>query len=221
MYSLLSVNTVAFTLWDYSMSWIELVGTLFNIWCVWLAVRKNIWTWPVGLVGIILYFFLFYQIHLYSDMGEQIYYFILTFIGWWAWHKEKASTEKTFVLTLSWRKRLGWIVVTIFGTIGLTFVTTHLPTWLPAFFTEPPAYPWIDAATTVVSFVATYLMAKRYLECWMLWILVDVIAIWLYFVQGVKFVSLEYFIFLTMASIGGYTWWKAYSARKQPYEQPS
>jgi nicotinamide mononucleotide transporter len=67
------------------MSYLEFVGTIFNLWCVWLAAKNKISTWPIGLVGIVLYIFLFYQIQLYSDLVEQLYFFVMTFYGWYLW----------------------------------------------------------------------------------------------------------------------------------------
>lgn len=207
MLSFFSIETTAFTVLDYPMSWLELIGTLFNLWCVWLAVKKHIWTWPVGLVGIICYIALFYQIQLYSDLVEQLYFFVMTFVGWYAWAK-RPPHEEAFVRTLTSRQRVLWGVVTVAGTLVLAYLTSHFSVWFPTIFPEAASYPWLDAATTVMSFVATYLMAKRYLECWPLWITVDVIGIGLYYVKGVKFISLEYVLFLIMAIIGAREWYK-------------
>ena len=68
-----SVNTIAFTIPGYSISWLELVGTIFNLVCVILAARRNIWNWPIGLIGVMLFGVLFYQINLYADVFEQVY----------------------------------------------------------------------------------------------------------------------------------------------------
>jgi len=67
------------------MSYLEFVGTLLNLWSVWLVTRNNILTWPVGNIGVIFFAVLFYQIRLYSDLIEQVYFLITGFYGWWAW----------------------------------------------------------------------------------------------------------------------------------------
>lgn len=210
MLSFFSVDTIALTVVGYQMSWLELVGTLFNIWCVYLAARKNILTWPVGLVGIVCYLFLFHQIQLYADMLEQAYFFVMTFVGIALWRQTARKKEDVFVQVLSTKERIGWTIILLIGTAILTFITTSLPTWLPALFAEVPSYPWLDALTTMMSFVATYLMAKRYLECWALWIAVDVIGVWLYWVKDVKFISIEYLFFLAIAIWGAVTWFNSY-----------
>jgi nicotinamide mononucleotide transporter len=87
MLELLSVNTIAFTVIGYPMSYIELVGTLLYLASVWLIARKNMLTWPVGIVSVLLYMALFYQIRLYSDALEQVYYLGASVYGWWYWRR--------------------------------------------------------------------------------------------------------------------------------------
>ena len=88
---LLSIDNVLFTFWGYEMSYIEFFGTIFNLWCVWLVAKSNIMTWPIGIVGIVLFAFLFWQINLYSDFLEQIYFFFMSIYGWWMWSRVKRS----------------------------------------------------------------------------------------------------------------------------------
>src|SRR3989344_4392191 len=98
MPDLLSVNTVFFTVLGYPMSYLEFFGTLFNLACVILVVRKNVWTWPVGIVGVVLFGILFYQIQLYSDLVEQGYYLITGFYFWWLWLHGKHAVQENGVL---------------------------------------------------------------------------------------------------------------------------
>jgi len=85
MENILNINAVIFTVMGYPMSYIEFIGTIFNLWCVWLTVKGKISSWPVGIVGIVFYIFLFYQIRLYSDLFEQFYFLVMSFYGWWLW----------------------------------------------------------------------------------------------------------------------------------------
>lgn len=91
--------------------------------------------------------------------------------------------------------------------VMLGLIMTRIHVWLPTLFPDPASYPYLDALTTVMSFTATVLMAKKKVACWYLWILVDVIGIWLYYAKGVKFIALEYVLFLALA-IQGYRSWK-------------
>src|SRR5262245_63952313 len=85
MTAFLRVETVLVTVFGYPMSYLEFTGTVFNLWSVWLVARKSILTWPVGIVGVILFGILFYQIQLYSDLVEQVYFLVTGFYGWWIW----------------------------------------------------------------------------------------------------------------------------------------
>jgi len=208
---LFSINTTFFTVLDYPMSYIEFFGTIFTIWCVWLTAKAKVLSWPVGIVGVVLYLFLFYQIQLYSDLFEQTYFLVTSFIGWWIWlhPKTRAEANKDDELKIgrnSLRENLAYAGIIAAGTALLVYVTVHLNVWLPAYFTEPAAFPFLDAFTTAMSFTAQWLLTKKRLENWLLWIAVDAIDVWLYWFKGVKFVSLEYGLFFFIASYGFYQW---------------
>ncbi|MGL4757831.1 MAG: nicotinamide riboside transporter PnuC, partial [Patescibacteria group bacterium] len=99
-------------------------------------------------------------------------------------------------------------------TICLGLFMTDIHRILPTLFPQPAAYPYWDAFTTIMSFAATFLMIRKKIECWYLWIVVDIIGIWLYYQQGVIFISMLYTIFLVIACNGLYTWSKAYNHKK-------
>lgn len=205
-----SVETTAFTLLGYEISWLELVGTIFNLACVILIARRNIWTWPVGIVGVILFGILFYQINLYADALEQVYYLITGIAGWYMWAQLKNKDKKKVAITTNTlRANLIWIGVIATISAATTWLLTNVHTWLPAFFPAPADLPALDATTTIMSFVAQFLMMRRRLENWVLWIIVDVIAIGLYWYKDVPFVALLYVIFLINAIYGFTSWRKA------------
>ncbi len=206
---LLNVNTTFFTLFNYPMSYIEFFGTLLNLACVWLVVKKHILNWPIGIVGVILFGALFYQLHLYADLLEQIYYFITGFLGWYAWTKVRPQADQAIdVKTNTTKQNILWLVgIAIFTVIG-TWVMRNLNSWLPIFFPEPASLPLLDVWTTVMSFAAQILLIKQRIENWVLWIVVDVIAIGLYYYKGVPFVAALYAIFLVLATSGLITWYK-------------
>lgn len=216
---LLNVNTIFFTIFDYPMSYIEFFGTIFSVWCVWLTVRARVLSWPVGIVGVVLYIFLFYQIQLYSDLFEQGYFLVTSFWGWWLWThpKTKAQEDKNRELKISWnsaRENAVYAGVIVALTATLVYVTANLTTWLPAYFPEPASYVFFDALTTALSFTAQWLLAKKRIESWVLWIVVDAIDVWLYWFKGVHFVALEYGLFFFLASKGLYDWLREYQKAK-------
>ena len=103
-------------------------------------------------------------------------------------------------------QRIIWLSFITVGTILMGFTMSRIDLILPSIFPEPASYPYLDALTTIMSFAAQILMAHRYIESWALWILVDIIGIWLYYAKGVVFVSLLYFIFLILAIKGLLNW---------------
>lgn len=210
---LLNVNNTFFTIFNYPMSYVEFFGTLFNIATVWLLVKKRILNWPVGIIGVVLFAALFYQLHLYADLFEQFYYFITGFIGWYMWahaKKPKDEEEKIIVTRNSLKVNLIWIGAILILTAVGAWAMSNINIWLPKYFPEPAALPFMDMLTTIMSFAAQILMMYKKLENWVLWIIVDVIGIWLYWYKGVPFVALLYVIFLVLASKGLLEWHKTY-----------
>ena len=203
-----TVDAIFFTIFDYPMSYIEFFGTILNLASVYLVARKNIMTWPIGLVAVIIFGLLFYQIRLYGDFIEQIYYFFSSLYGWLVWSRKNESKDN---ILASWSSKsflVYWLAATIVLSAIFSWAIANLHIWLPSFFPEATTYPALDGFTTVASFVAMILMAHKKIECWVYWIVVDVIAVWLYYVKGVYFISLLYLIFLGLASFGLLNWLK-------------
>lgn len=208
-----NINNTFFSLLGYPISYLEFVGTLFNLVCVWLVARKNILNWPIGLVGVGLFGVLFYQINLYADLFEQMYFFVTGIIGWYMWSKARkpqGSNEQIVVRRNNARTNVAWIAGIVVLTALGTWAMTRIHIWLPVLFPEPASLPLLDTFTTVLSFAATVLMMQRKLENWALWILVDIIAIGLYWYKGVPFIALLYVLFLGIATGGLISWIKTY-----------
>lgn len=207
-----NVGTTFFTLWGYPISYLEFVGTIFNLASVWLVAKRNILTWPVALIGVILFGILFYQIQLYADFFEQIYYAITGFWGWYLWHtqRKKDGTKKVKTSVNTKKQNLAWVAGIIGATAALSIILSNIHLWLPALFPLPATMVIVDAFTTILSFAATILMIRRKVESWILWIVVDVIAVWLYTVKEVPFIALLYLIFLIIAIRGLVEWRKAH-----------
>ncbi|MBN3943236.1 nicotinamide riboside transporter PnuC [Nostoc sp. NMS9] len=191
------------------MSYVEFLGTIFSLWSVWLISQRKILTWPVGIVGVLLYMVLFYQIRLYSDMLEQIYYLVISVYGWWRWITPERDTGKVLQVRYSPSSK---IVLIAAITIAVSFATGALMSQihhlLPAIFLEKASFPYLDALTTIMSFTAMWLMVQKRIESWYYWIIVDVIGIWLYYVKEVKFIAFLYVIFLFIAINGSISWLK-------------
>ena len=180
---------------------IEVLATIFGFICVWLTIKQNIWCWPAGLVQVSLYIFVFYQARLYSDMGLHVIYVFMQFFGWYYWMYGGEDRGKAKVTRLSPRARAAWSTTALVGTALLGFfmhnyTNADLPYW--------------DAATTVLSLIAQWLMAKKILESFMIWITVDVLCVGIYSVKELYPTTGLYLAFLVMATMGYLEWRKSW-----------
>ena len=207
MLNFLNVDNVAFTIFGYPMSYVELIGTILYLWSVWLISRRRILTWPVGIVSVLLYMVLFYQIRLYSDTIEQIYYLGASIYGWAIWNKSPKDDGQISDVIYSDKQSISlWILITLAVSTLVSFLMSRIHLIFPILFPEAASFPFLDALTTIMSFVAMWLMAKKKIESWVYWIIVDVIGIWLYYVKDVKFISLLYVVLFFMALNGLRSW---------------
>lgn len=210
------INNTFFTVLSYPMSYLEFFGTILNIISVYLVAKNKIWTWPIGNIAVVLFAILFFQIQLYSDCIEQIYFLITGFYGWWVWSKRGKESEKEMPVSHNSKKsNIVYAGIIAVGTLLMGYAISHIHIWLPSIFALEASFPYLDAFTTVMSFAATILMAHKKIQCWYLWILVDIIGIGLYYTKGVVFVSILYVIFLVLASNGLIQWRKIYSQQKE------
>ncbi|WP_205849223.1 nicotinamide riboside transporter PnuC [Natronospirillum operosum] len=210
MSNLFSVEMILVTVLGYPLSYIEFFGTVLYLASVYLVAKRHVLTWPVGIVSVLLFMVLFYQIRLYSAAAEQMVYLAACTYGWWYWAQSGIQAGRVEGVGFSpVPTLLKWLGVIVVLSAALGLVMTRVHEWAPTLFPEAAAFPLIDAATTVTSLVAMWLMARKRTESWVLWIAVDVVSIWLYFVKGVAFVSLLYVVLLGLATLGLLAWLKA------------
>lgn len=215
-----NTSTTALTVWGYDMSWLELVGTILNIATVYLLTKRKIINWPIGIVAASLFAILFFKFQLYSDFIENIYYVATGFWGWWLWTRKGAKDNQNdaLVRTASQKEIKISAIVIVLGTVIMGCCISNLHIWLPNYFPEQASLPYLDTLTTVMSFTAQILLTRRVLANWYLWIVVDVIGVWLYWYKELKLVSFLYLIFLVLATKGLLDWRKQYAiqeSRKQ------
>ncbi len=194
----------AFELFGYPVSFLELISVSTGILAVYLAAKEHIWTWPVGLINICTAFFIYFHVHLYSDMFLQVYFLCISVYGWWFWTQEKRTN-----IPLKWLTRPQILVCTawmILGTLIFGWFISNIHTFLPDFFKSPAAFPYADSWVAVSSILANTLMAKRYIENWIMWILIDVLCVYLYVQKDILFIAFEFLIFLGMAVFGLRNW---------------
>ncbi len=214
--SFFDLTNIFFEIWGYEMSYLEFFGTIAGGVAVWLAAKANIWSWPLGLINVTLFFFLFFQVQLYPDMFLQAFFFVTNLMGWWRWsHPKKEEADKKQELKISWMDKKHLILVLAIGIAG-TFVmgsfASRLHEFFPTLFGKPSAFPYLDSFVTVMSIITTFLMIQKKIECWIFWIVIDIIATYMYFMKGIKFVGLEYLVFCFIATFGLLNWIKEYKS---------
>jgi len=208
------IDHIFFTLWGYPMSYLEFFGTLAGGFAVWLSAKGNLWSWPLGIINVVLFFFLFFQVQLYPDMFLNVFFFITNIIGWWRWanpKKEEEDRKKELKVSyLPVRQLVIFSAIGVAGTIVSGNLASRLHEWLPDIFNKPSAFPFLDSFVTVISIIGTFWMIQKKVESWVLWIVVDAVATGMYFVKGIKFVGAEYFVFCFIAAFGLWNWMKEY-----------
>jgi nicotinamide mononucleotide transporter len=209
-----SISDILVTIYGYPLSYIEFVGTLTGLFSVWFAARSNILTWPIGLINVACFFIIFFQVHLYSDMFLQAYFFVMSIYGWVVWADKKQDGIISIEILTKYQ-RIWWALIIVISTIAIGFFVKNIHTILPSIFTNPASYPFIDTFVAVLSIVATILLARKKLENWPLWIIVDIISVGLYARKGVLFISIEYGIFLCLATWGLLSWLKLFANEKR------
>jgi nicotinamide mononucleotide transporter len=183
------------------------VGTFFGLISVWFAAKENILTWSTGLINVISFFAIFYQVNLYSDMFLQIYFFITSIYGWITWRNQNKKAKPISILTAT--QRIIVLFVIISSTLILGLFVKNIHHLFPKVFSIPASYPFADTFIAVSSVLATILLAKRILENWFLWIALDLICVFVYAKKHIYFISIEYAIFFLLATYGLILWIKS------------
>lgn len=179
------------------MSPLEVCASLLGLIAVWLTVRQNPWCWPIGLVMVVLYAWVFFQAKLYSNALLQCVYAALQLYGWWHWTRGERPDERLQVSSLNLRQTASGLALGVFGSavLGLLMMS----------YTDASA-PWQDATLCAFSLVAQLWMAKKRLQCWALWILLDALFVVLFIDQALYLTAALYALFTLLACHGWLTW---------------
>ena len=185
----------------------EVLAVITGIISVYLSTRENIWSWPTALVNVALYFVVFYETKLYADMGLQAVYFALSLYGWYEW---LYGGENRTELRVSRTARSLGVRLAIIGIACAAILGTLL-----ARFTDA-ALPYIDSATTSTSLVAQWMMTRKILENWAVWVAVDVVYIAMFIFKRLYLTAGLYAVFLVLAVMGYVQWKRSLAERALP-----
>ncbi len=177
---------------------IETIAVISGILCVWLQTKEDIRAWPFGILSVLLYVYIFHENYLYSDMILNAIYILLNLYGWWNWSQRKHNDiSEVPVGVLS--------VQNLFLTAVLILVGTLIWGWNMGQFTNAQ-FVYFDAFTTVGSLTAQYLLAKKYLDNWYIWIVVDLVAIPIYIAKGLYLTAGLFGVYLALCVYGLIQW---------------
>ncbi|MBA1202679.1 nicotinamide mononucleotide transporter [Pseudomonas capeferrum] len=180
------------------MSGLELFAATLGVIAVWLTVKQNSWCWPIGLVMVVLYSWIFYEVQLYSDMLLQLVYAVLQLYGWWQWTRPDRLDDARHVTRLATLPMLTGLTMGLAVSLALG---AAMATWTDA------AQPWLDAALTGFSLVAQLWMAQKRLQCWPLWVVLDVIFVALFVYKSLYLTAALYALF-TLIAVRGWLEWR-------------
>jgi len=188
------------------VSTLELVAALVGALSVYLSVRQNIWSWPTAIVNVVLYTLVFYDAKLYADMGLQVIYAVLSVYGWYEWlHGGENKTELHVTRTA---RRLA-IVLAIIGLVGAAALGVILRRATDA------ALPFMDSFLSSTSLIAQWMMTKKKLENWIVWIAVDVLYVGMFAFKHLYLTSALYAVFLGLAVRGYIDWRRSMTSQLQ------
>lgn len=217
--SFFSIKNIFFTILGYDLSYLEFFAVIAGLIAVWLSAKAHVWSWPLGIINVTLAFFVYYQSQFYPDMFLQIFFCVTNIIGWWRWVHPKPFEEdrkkELRVSFMGWKKFAVLVVISLAGTTLLGSLASRLHEWFPNVFLEPSAYPYADSFIVVMSITTTFYMIEKKIESWVIWIIVDILATYLYFIRGVKFFAFEYLVFTVIASFGLWNWYREYKSYPQ------
>ena len=179
---------------------LELTAILFGLLSVWYAKKDNIWVFPTGIINTSIYVYLLWKWSLLGDMMINFYYVVMSIYGWYHWTRKKDDVVEFPISRITFHeKKLSVIIflATVAFVVAIYIFFDKFTHWTS----------YVDTFVTGIFFVGMWLMARRKIENWILWIIGDIISIPMYFFKGYSFTSIQYLIF-TIIAIFGYLEWK-------------
>ena len=189
-----------FTDWLNNQSLLETSGVITGILCVYLAAKNNIWNWPIAIISVLIYVFIFFEAKLYADTGLQVYFLIMNFYGWYFWSR-KDERKKVPVSSISNKEIILSVIAIVVFTAGLGFFL---------YKGTDASFPFIDSFCTACSLLAQVFLARKVLENWLIWIFVDIIYVGVYIFKDLHLTAGMYALYIIIAAIGYHDWRKEY-----------
>lgn len=197
------INTIAHQLLQNSL--LELAAVIFAVAYLVLAVRENSLCWYAAGISTLIFLFIFWDVKLYMESGLQIYYLAMAFYGWYQWRG--ANRETASLRVSKWRAKQHVIALALIAT--LTFISGSLLN-----SGTDANLPYLDSFTTWASVVTTFMVARKILENWFYWLVIDSVSIYLYLDRELYFTSLLFAIYIVIIFFGWFAWKRSYRQRE-------
>lgn len=180
---------------------IEITGVILSLIYLYLSIKQKIGLWLFGLLSALMYVYIFFQSKFYADMSLQFYYVIVSIYGWISWKSGKSKTGLDLpVKSITKRQIVGLSFFSLVVFLIYYFVLTA--------YTDSPV-PIGDSVTTSLSITATWMLARKILEHWILWVFIDAFSAYMYIEKGLHFTSILFIIYTIMAVVGYFQWKKS------------
>lgn len=180
-------------------NYVEVCGTITGFLYLGFSIRQHFLTWPVGLMNALFYVAVFFSAKIYADMALQFYYVAISIYGWWVWHQGRSEIQ-TLEVTRTSRKL--WIKLLLAIFILFVFIAFILYK-----YTDSQVPLW-DALVTAVSIVATWMLAQKKIEHWLLWVIVDAVSIGLFIMKELYPTTVLFLVYTVLAVYGYFEWRK-------------
>ena len=184
----------------------EIVAVIFAIFYLLLAIRENIWCWFCAGVSTAIFVYVYFGAKLYMESVLNIFYFGMAIYGWYVWQSGKGS-GKTIPVT-TWPANVhiiaAGVIVVLVASSGLLLST----------YTDA-AFPYVDSATTFAAMWATFLIARKVLENWWYWLVIDVVSIFIYWSRGLELTSLLFVLYVIMIPFGLMAWRRSLNKQRE------
>jgi nicotinamide mononucleotide transporter len=188
------------------MSPLEIVAFIDSVLGVWLTTARSLWNYPFSLLSVILYGIIFYQVKLYADMGLQAIFAGTLLYGLWQWRRHRIASGEVQVTRVRVAEVLASIAIGIVAAVAVGFLL---------YSRTDASLPWVDSALLAGSLVGSVWAARRNLESWWVWIVVDVIYVGVYLIKHLYLTALLYAAFVVLAVLGLRRWQAAFATQER------
>ncbi len=200
---------IAETIWSFAYRHLEVIGAVVGLIYLWLEYRASIHLWVAGVIMPAIYIFVYYDAGLYADCGISVYYLLAAAYGWavWMWGRKRASTpsDDTQGITSLFAASATQMRHRVTALTAITAVLFLAIAGVLIHYTDSTV-PWLDAFTTALSIIAMWMLARKYVEQWWVWIVVDVVSAGLYIYKELYFTAALYLLYAVIALFGYRKW---------------